>query len=216
MPRTPPRGLSLPQVPHKDPTFLEPEEVERLAAAIAAPYRTFVLVGAYAGLRHGELAALRVKQVDNEAGTIDVVETRTLSTDGRPKFGPPKSRAGRRTVPVPAFVMGELEDDISAREIEAHDLIWTSASGMPLGDANFRSRIWKPAAKAAGLEGLRVHDLRHTCVAMWSRSLASPRAAAKWAGHSNPALILGVYGGVFADESQSVMQRLTDYAAGDN
>ncbi len=57
-------------------------------------------------------------------------------------------------------------------------------------------------------------DLRHTCVAMWSRSLASPRAAAKWAGHSNPALILGVYGGVFDDESQSVMERLTTYATG--
>ena len=48
---------------------------------------------------------------------------------------------------------------------------------------------------------------------MWSRSLASPRAAAKWAGHSNPALILGVYGGVFEDESDAVMQRLSEYAA---
>jgi integrase len=55
--------MSLPQVPHKDPTFLEPEEVDRLAAAIAAPYSTFVLVGAYAGLRHGEVAALRSRRV---------------------------------------------------------------------------------------------------------------------------------------------------------
>jgi len=211
--QNPTRGLSLPQVPHKDPRFLEPEEVERLATAIAPPYRTFVLVGAYAGLRHGELAALRANSVDFTAGTIDVVETRTLNAQGTPTFGPPKSRAGRRTVPVPAFVVAEVDADISKRSLEPESLIWTSPNGSPLGDANFRSRVWKPATKAAGLEGLRVHDLRHTCVAMWSRSLASPRAAAKWAGHSNPALVLGVYGGVFDDESDAVMQRLTSYAA---
>ena len=209
----PTRGLSLPEVPHKDPRFLEPAEVERLAAAIAPPYRTFVLIGAYAGLRNGELAALRSKRVDVEASTIEVVETRTLARDGTPTFGPPKSRAGRRTVPVPRFVMEEFADDLEARCIEPADLVWTSPSGAPLGDANFRRRIWKPATATAGLDGLRIHDLRHTCVAMWSRSLASPRAAAKWAGHSNPALILGVYGGVFDDESDAVMERLTDYAS---
>lgn len=208
----PTRGLSLPQVPHKEPRFLEPAEVERLAAAIAAPYRTFVLVAAYAGLRNGELAALRAKRVDVDARTIEVVETRTLASDGTPTFGPPKSRAGRRIVPVPRFVIDELSADIVTRAIEPDGLIWTSPTGAPLGDANFRQRVWKPAIRAASLDGLRIHDLRHTCVAMWSRSLASPRAAAKWAGHSNPALILGVYGGVFDDESDAVMRRLTDYA----
>ena len=67
----PTRGLSLPQVPHKEPTFLDPTEVERLADAIAAPYRTFVLVGAYAGLRNGELAALRARRVDATSATIE-------------------------------------------------------------------------------------------------------------------------------------------------
>lgn len=82
-----------------DDRFLEPREVERLAQAIEPRYRTFVLVGAYAGLRHGELAALRAGRVDTTASTIDVVETRTMGQDGTPTFGPPKSRAGRRTVP---------------------------------------------------------------------------------------------------------------------
>jgi integrase len=210
--QNPTRGLSLPQIPHKEPTFLDPEEVDRLASAIAKPYGTFVLVGAYAGLRHGELAALRVERVGVAASNIDVVETRTLGSDGAPTFGPPKSRAGRRTVPVPSFVIDELGDDILARGLEPGDLVWTSALGSPLSEGNFRSRVWRPATIAARLEGLRIHDLRHTCIAMWSRSLASPRAAAKWAGHANPALVLNVYGGVFDDESTAVMDRLTSYA----
>ena len=210
----PTRPLYLPQVPHREPRFLNPTEVARLADTIAAPYRTFVLVGAYAGLRNGELTALRARRIDPEASTIDVAETRTLTSDGSPTFGPPKSRAGRRTVPVPAFVMNELAADLSARVVRPDELIWTSPAGQPLGDANFRRRIWKPATRKAGLDGLRIHDLRHTCVAMWSRSLASPRAAAKWAGHSDPSLILTVYGGVFDDESDAVMRRLGEYADG--
>lgn len=206
----PTRRLALPQAPHADPRFLDPDEVERLAAAIAPPYRTFVLVGAYAGLRHGELAALRVKQIDEEAGTIQVVATRTRKSDGSTGFGPPKSRAGRRIVPVPRFVMGGLAAHIAG--LGPDDLVWTTKAGAPLTEANFRARTWRNATAAAGLRGLRIHDLRHTCIAMWSRSFASPRAAAKWAGHSNPSLVLGVYGGVFDDESDAVMQRLTDYA----
>jgi integrase len=213
--RNPTRGLALPEVPHKEPRFLDPDEVERLARAIASPYRTFVLVGAYAGLRHGELAALRVERVDVTSSSIHVAETRTLGRDGRPTFGSPKSRAGRRTVPVPRFVMGELVTHIDSEGLSSGDLIWTAACGSPLIDANFRGRVWRPATIAADLEGLRIHDLRHTCIAMWSRSLASPRAAAKWAGHANPALVLNVYGGVFDDERTAVMDRLTTYAAGE-
>ncbi len=42
--------------------------------------------------------------------------------------------------------------------------------------------------------------------------MASPRAAAKWAGHANPSLVLNVYGGVFDDEHIGVMERLGTYA----
>jgi len=206
------QALAMPPVPHKDPTFLTPEEVARIADAIDPRYRTFVLVGAYAGLRHGELAALRAGRVDPVASTIEVVATRTAGSDGAPTFGPPKSRAGLRIVPVPRFVMDELIAHIGASDLGLDDLVWTTPAGAPLVESNFRRRVWKPATIAAGLPGLRIHDLRHTCVALWSRSLASPRAAAKWAGHSNPALVLTVYGGVFDDESIGVMDRLTTYA----
>lgn len=209
----PARGLALPQTQPHEPRFLDAAEVERLASEIAAPYRTFVLVGAYAGLRHGELAALRTKRIDLHAPSIDVVETRIRHHDGTIGFGPPKSRAGRRTVPIPHFVAHELTSHITRQRLGPDDLVWTTKAGALLTEANFRVRVWRPATRAAGLDGLRIHDLRHTCIAMWSRSLASPRAAAKWAGHSNPSLVLGVYGGVFDDESDAVMQRLSDYAA---
>jgi integrase len=40
--------------------------------------------------------------------------------------------------------------------------VFLSSQGRHLRRSNFNRRIWKPAIRAAGVEGLRVHDLRHT------------------------------------------------------
>jgi integrase len=45
--------------------------------------------------------------------------------------------------------------------------VFALSNGDPLRTANFRTRVWRPATRTAGLEGLRIHDLRHTAVALW-------------------------------------------------
>ncbi len=40
-------------------------------------------------------------------------------------------------------------------------MVFTSEQSGPLRHNNFRRRRWLPAVRAAGLEGLRFHDLRH-------------------------------------------------------
>ena len=55
------------------------------------------------------------------------------------------------------------------------DFVFTGPEGGPMRIANFRNRIWRPATTAAALDGLRIHDLRHTAVALWIAAGASPR-----------------------------------------
>ena len=59
IPQTPCRRVPLPKVDREEMWFLTPAEVATLADAIAPRYRALVLVGAYGGLRIGELARLR-------------------------------------------------------------------------------------------------------------------------------------------------------------
>jgi integrase len=40
--------------------------------------------------------------------------------------------------------------------------VFLSSQGQHLRRSNFNRRVWQPAIRAAGVEGLRVHDLRHT------------------------------------------------------
>ncbi len=59
-------------------------------------------------------------------------------------------------------------------------------------------RYFKPAVRRAGLpDGLRFHDLRHTCVALLVAQGAHPRAIMERLGHSSIEVTLGRYGHLF-------------------
>jgi integrase len=104
---TPCRGVPLPKVEYEEMRYLNPAEVACLAEAIRPGYQALVFLGAYGGLRIGELAGLRRSRVDLDAGTVDVAET-VVEVEGRLLFGPPKTRAGRRRIRLPRRVVDEL------------------------------------------------------------------------------------------------------------
>src|SRR5688500_7325210 len=63
----------------------------------------------------------------------------------------------------------------------------------------FRARVWRPAVVAAGLDGLRIHDLRHTAVALWIAAGANPEEVAARAGHSSVSFTLDRYGHLYLE-----------------
>jgi hypothetical protein len=164
--------VPLPKVEHEEMHYLNPVEVACRAEAIRPGYQALVFVGAYGGLRIGELAGLRRSRVDLDAGTVDVAET-VVEVRGRLLFGLPKTRAGRR-IGLPRQVVDALALHLRAPG-RPTDPVFRSPAGGPLRVTAFRNRIWRPATLAAGLPGLRIHDLRHTAVALWIAAGATPR-----------------------------------------
>ena len=69
--------MPLPTIEWEEMRFLTPAEIVDLAEAIHARYRALVFVGAYGGLRMGELAGLRQSRIDLLAEAITVAETLT-------------------------------------------------------------------------------------------------------------------------------------------
>jgi integrase len=82
--------------------------VYALAEVIEQRYRVLVLLGTFASLRWGELAALRRSDIDLETCTIRVFRQLTEQLGGGHDFGPPKSKAGRRAVPFHDMLVTEL------------------------------------------------------------------------------------------------------------
>lgn len=204
--RSPCRAVRLPKIERQEMRFLTPFEVARLADAIGPRYRALVLLGAYGGLRIGELAGLRRGRVDLLRGTVDVAEI-VVEVKGKLFIGPPKTRAGRRTVGLPRAVIEELAAHM--RPIRPADAyVFTAEKGGILRTSNFRTKAWLPAVQAAGLAPLRPHDLRHTAVALWIAAGAHPKEVSVRAGHTSVSFTLDRYGHLFEGHDRELRDRL--------
>ena len=135
-------------------------QVYALADAVGLRYRPLILLAAFTSLRWAELAALTPADIDLDARTVRV--TRQLYYHGPGySFAPPKSRAGVRVVSFPELIVPDIRDHL-AWVPDSSPLVFTSSTGTPLRHSNFRRRAWLPALAAVGLEGIHLHDLRHT------------------------------------------------------
>jgi integrase len=159
-------------------------EVVALVEAMPERYRALVLLAAFGSLRWGELAALRRCDVDLDYGTVRVERSLTELVGGGRTFGPPKSAAGKRVVVVPAVIRPALARHMATfTASQADALVFTSPTGEPLRDGDFRRRVWGPALAKAGLSAVHFHDLRHTGNTLTEgRGVASDATFRTWRG----------------------------------
>jgi integrase len=147
------------------------------------------------------------------AWAVEVAEVLT-EVRGELFMGPPKTRAGRRRVGLPRGVTRELAQHLGTPGSQ-DDLVFTAPQGGPLRVTAFHARVWRPATRAAGLDGLRIHDLRHTAVALWIAARANPKEVSTRAGHASVSFTLDRYGHLFPEADQALRDRLDAfYVAG--
>lgn len=134
IPRSPCRRVSLPRIEQDEKRFLDPADVLSLAEAIQPLWRAFVLMGAYTGLRPGEMIALRVDRLDLLRRQLRVEE-------------PLKTQAARRTVSFPSFLAEELAHHLAAHP-PSDGRVFSAPEGGPIRMNTWRRRFWYPAVEA--------------------------------------------------------------------
>jgi integrase len=158
----------------------------RLLVAPAAHGLLFELLAA-TGLRISEALALRLGDLVLD-GDRPVVCVRRAHVRGA--FKPPKSKYGRRQVPIDQELVRTLRRRCGS---DPRALVFPGPDGGPLHPSNLLMRTFKPAAEEAGVPWAGFHTLRHTCA---SRLFAEGRNAVqvqRWLGHSDPGLTLRTY-----------------------
>jgi integrase len=181
--------LRLPAVKGRRERIASPEEAQRLLAALPERDRAVWATALYAGLRRGELMALRWEDVDLAKGVIRV--ERAYDEKGRVHVEP-KSRAGRRTVPI----VGALRD-----ELVAHRARQNGDSGLVFGvtpETPFQpSNLWRRAQRAwkpAGLEPIGLHEARHTFASVLIAAGVNAKAITTYMGHVSIQTTYDLYG----------------------
>lgn len=200
----PVRGVTLPEQALGERQYLNAAEVEALAEA-SDEWGDVVLVLAYCGLRIGELAALRVRNVDPLRRRLRIEESVT-EVNGRLVWSSPKDHQ-RRSVPYPKFLAEDLSGRMQGKGRD--DLLFTSSRGATLRVRNMRRDWFDVAAEVSGRPGLTPHELRHTAASLAVSAGANVLALQRMLGHEKPSVTLDVYSDLFDDDLDDVAERLS-------
>jgi integrase len=197
---------NLPKRNKRRHSYLTADDVERITEQCLKATRTdgdrnatIVFLLAYCGLRLGEMAALRVRDIDFLRRRMRISTSAMRTSDGIED----SSTKNRKTrwVAIPAFLVPMLATRCEGR---TRDRLVFGDGTKHLGKPTTRSGWWDGAQARAGTERIRIHDLRHTCASLAVNNGASVLALANMLGHADPGFTLKEYADLFDDSIDAV------------
>jgi integrase len=186
------------------------DEAEALIVALEPRDRPLWATAFYAGLRRGELMALRISDVDL-GGSRNRVERSWDQYEGEIE---PKSRSSRRIVPLLAVLRDFLDEHLIDAEGDQNALVFGRAEAAPFAPMAIHKRA-KRRWKEKELEPITLHECRHTFASLLIDAGANPKAVQEFMGHSKIQTTFDIYGHLMPGSHDEVRERMDAYLAGD-
>ena len=185
--------------------FASPEEAEKLIAAVPLGDQALWASAFYAGLRLGELRALRWSDLDLATVVIRVER----SWDAKEGYVEPKSRAGRRTVPIPVVLRDFLVEH-RMRQRRDTGLVFGRTADRPFNPSSVQRRA-ASAWKEAELKPITLHECRHTFASLMIAAGVNAKALSSYMGHSSVMITLYRYGHLMPGNETEAAELLDAY-----
>ena len=203
----PARGIRIgDRGPKTERLYLNSSEVLRLLTALPEPSHTIVVVAVLTGMRIGEILALRWKYLDLMRGSIQIRET---VSEGL--FGSPKTRSGRRDVPMSDRVRNAFEvHRVQSRQSGPEDLVFASRNQTPINPKNLLRRVLRPTCDALKLPAITWHSFRHTHATLLGEVGESLRTAQALLGHSDLETTLNVYTHAIPESQRRAVDKVAE------
>jgi integrase len=199
-------GLQMPAVRGGRNRIATPQECALLLNALPERDRPLWATAMYAGLRRGELMALRIEDVDLDRGVIYVRRGwDTLEGEITPKSG------RERTVPINTTLRGYLEEHLEG-------LGWSDGLVFGLNDRSTfngtpllkrAGRAWE----AANLQRITLHECRHTFASLMIAAGVNAKALSTYMGHATISVTLDRYGHLMPGNEDEAAAKLDQYLA---
>jgi integrase len=186
--------------------ILSPDQIRALIEAEPdQKYKTLYLTAIMTGARQGELLGLKWADVDFDKKQIQI---RRTFNHGR--YFEPKTKGSIRKIDMAPLLTKELASWKLASGGREEKLVFPSESedGTPLICHNMKDRHFFPALKAAGIEAIRFHDLRHTYASLMLAQGENVKYIQTQLGHSSPTVTLNVYSHLLKETNQEAVCRL--------
>lgn len=156
----------------------------------------------WCGIRKGELLALTPKDIDLDAGTLNINKT-YAHVGGVDVVQEPKTPKSKRVVQLPAFLAGQIRAFLpSLYDLNDSDRVFAS-----LNTSRLRASL-DMGAELAGLKRIRVHDLRHSHASLLIEMGYSPVMIAERLGHENVETTLSTYSHLYPNKQAELADDL--------
>jgi integrase len=214
----PTTGLELPAVRGHRDRIATPDEAAALVAAVPDADRAVWATALYAGLRRGELMALRWEDIDLDAGLIRVVR----SWDVKAGVIEPKSRAGTRTVPIASILREQLLAH-ALRSGRRSGLVFGRTVTVPFEPTTFASRastawtrmnVERARRELEPIAPIGLHECRHTLASLMIAAGVNAKALSTYMGHSSITITLDRYGHLMPGNESEAAGLLDAYLEG--
>lgn len=191
--------------PKKRRRVPEPEQMQKLLRRLPEPCRTVVLTAVLAGLRIGEILALRWSRLDFLRRSIEVSET---YSDGQ--FGTPKTRSSERVIPMSSALRQVLESHrTTCTWREPEDLVFCTNKRTPLSPKNLYNRALAPTCdELVGLPRISWHSFRHANGTWIGEVGESVKTVQAILGHSDLETTLNIYMHAIPDSQRRAVERV--------
>jgi integrase len=205
----PTAGVTVKAVQRRQGRPLTAAQVQELALA-CGPDGVAVRTLAFTGLRWGELAGLRVRDLDVARGRLSV--SRSVGERGGVVTVGPTKTGHAREVGVPPSLLTELAALAEGRDPD--EPLLPAARGGTRRHSRFYKR-WRVAVESLGLGDLRPHDLRHTAASLAIQSGADVKVVQRMLGHASATMTLDLYAALWEGGLDDVAQRMGTYERAD-
>ncbi len=171
-------------------------------------YRIIFLMLFWLGCRVGELLALTSEDIDFENGTVSISKTyfRRNKTD---YITAPKTESSNRKITIPQFLQKEIKQFLDRQyELMPEERIF------PITDRAIQKKM-KQKTEQARLKPIRVHDLRHSHIALLIEKGMQPLVIAQRVGHDSVNTTMNIYGHLYPNKQKQVADLLNAEATGE-
>ncbi|MDP2289289.1 MAG: site-specific integrase [Actinomycetota bacterium] len=191
-------------------------EVQALAERVPHHYAALVHLLVWTGVRIGEAAAMQRRDLDtaSDRPTLTVRERAYRLQSGVIDLDSPKSKAGRRIIPLPPHLVPDIDAHLNQWTGESPSaLVFTTSTGGSI--ISGYSQVFNRALNHIGRPDVRVHDLRHTGMTLAAQAGASVPELMRRLGQSSTTAAEG-YLHTTADHGRAVAERMSELAAKSN
>ena len=216
----PSQGIAFPRN-KKEMDFYDEKEVNKLLEVLKTAnkkHAMFIRLAVLSGMRHGEISALTIENVDFKNNQIFVKHSMNFEKDVGFFLGPTKNKK-ERTVPMPQDFMKEFKAYVNGvkknriyfgkewRGIEGMNLVFCNSDGYPHEESLFPD-VFKSLLKKHEFRVIRFHDLRHTHASLLLAKGVNMKVIQKRLGHASIMLTMDTYSHLTEETEQSAAEAL--------